>query len=109
MLVTSNTHKTLSTALPNVDFMMQNKILQDNQIIVVCDVDFPISTLAVSPVETKACYLFLIIEVNHEFFGCMEFDMGGFSSLRTKNLRRQHIWTLLLSIMLGDSISTCAQ
>lgn len=109
MLLTSNTHKTLSTALPNDDFMIQNRTLQDSPNIIVCDVDFPIRTLGLSPVETKACYLFPIIEVNHESYRCMEFDMGGYSSLSAKNWQKQHHWTLLLSRMLGGSISTCAQ
>ena len=54
MLVNSSTLKTPSTALPNADFLRQNRILKGKPIILVCCVGIPMLFLVVILVEMKA-------------------------------------------------------
>ena len=58
MLVNSCTTKTPSTALPNADFLRQNRILKGKPIILVCCVGVPMPLIGKSGRNEGVMYVF---------------------------------------------------
>ncbi len=53
--------------------------------------------------------MLLISRSNHGFSGFMDFGTECYCSFNIQNRQRQSVWTLMLSRILGDIKSLCAQ